>query len=496
MSGPTRHVRAARSVALVLTAVLLVAACSNRSEDAVTTTAAAVTTEATETTESSATDSPSGDTTAAADTTSPPATEPPGEMFGDLPSPCGAGSATIAEGQNGGDTLVLATATDRGADIAPGLTQEMYDAAVAFASWCNAQGGIAGLEIEVLDADGRLFEVPKMMERICTSAFAMVGGGWAFDDQSFPLFHECDMIDIAGYTVSTAKAMSDGMAQPIPNPTDVRNVGWFVWAKENHADAMSRFATIYPDIPSTKIVEESYIEELDRLGGVEVVDRIPYNAAGEANWAPFAQRLKEAEARTIAFVGSPEQFMPFMRAVREVGYEPELILQEANNYSDLLLNSDVAEGVVLRTNITPFEEADRSAAIADYLAIMESENSDGKVAALGATAMSSYLLFAVGANACLAENDGVLERQCVLAKVNEIEGWTGGGLHAPSNPGTNRPSECTLLLQIVDGQFTRLFPELGSDDDVADGYACDPSWLMEMTGDYGDVNAGKDPDGG
>jgi hypothetical protein len=188
--------------------------------------------------------------------------------------------------------------------------------------------------------------------------------------------------------------------------------------------------------------------------------------------------------------------MPFMRAVREVGYEPELILQEANNYSDLLLNSDVAEGVVLRTNITPFEEADRSAAIADYLAIMESENPEGKVAALGATSMSSYLLFAVGANACLAENDGVLERQCVLGKVNEIEGWTGGGLHAPSNPGTNRPSECTLLLQIVDGQFTRLFPELGSDDDVADGYACDPSWLMEMTGDYGDVNAGKDPDEG
>ncbi len=55
----------------------------------------------------------------------------------------------------------------------------MYDAAVAFAQWCNEQGGIAGLPIEVIDGDAKLFEVPAAMERICDQAFAMVGGGWA-----------------------------------------------------------------------------------------------------------------------------------------------------------------------------------------------------------------------------------------------------------------------------------------------------------------------------
>jgi hypothetical protein len=481
MTATVRSVR--RTWILVAAGALVMAACANRDDSSTATLASAPVSTAA-----------GNDGAGQVVGTDPPPDEAPGVTFGDLESPCGPGDATIAEGQNGGDTLVLATATDRGAEIAPGLTQEMYDSAVAFAKWCNSQGGVGGLQIEVLDADGKLFEVPKVMERVCSEAFAMVGGGWAFDDQSFPLFHDCDMIDIAGYTVSTTKAMSNGMAQPIPNPTDKRNVGWFEWAKDTNPEAMSRFATLYPEIPSTIVVESAYIEELEKLGGVEVVDRIGYNAAGEANWAPFAQRLKNARATAIAFVGSPEQFMPFMRAVREVGYEPELVMQEANNYSAQLLSTRDAEGVVIRSNIVPFEEADRSKAIADYLAVMEEFNPKGKVASLGVTSMSSYLLFAVGAKACLAANGNVLERRCVLDAVADVKNWSGGGLHLPSNPGENVPTECTLLLQIVDGAFTRLFPEVGSADDAGNGFACDPSWVMELSGDYGDTEAGRDPD--
>jgi hypothetical protein len=480
MSGGAMSVsrgRLSRVVAVATVCVLGAVGCSNRDDGSADDEAGVTTTAGSTTPDDTATDT----------------TDPAGITFGDLASPCGPGEATIAEGQNGGDALVLATPTDRGAEIAPGLTQEMHDAAIAFASWCNEQGGIAGLPIEVLDADGRLFEVPKVMETVCSEAFAMVGGGWAFDDQQFPLFHECGMIDIAGYTVSTAKAMSNGMAQPIPNPVDLRNVGWFVWAKETNPAAMAKFATMYPEIPSTMVVESAYIEELEKLGGVEVVDRIGYNAAGEANWAPFAQRLKNSGATALAFVGSPEQFMPFMRAVREVGYEPELVLQEANNYSEQLLATSDAEGVLVRSNIAPFEEKDRVKAIADYLSIMDTYNPDGKVASLGVTTMSSYLLFATAANDCLASNGNVLERECVLAAVGGITGWTGGGLHAPSDPGKNVPTQCTLLLQVTDGAFTRVFPEVGSADDAGNGFACDPSWVMEMAGDYGDVEAGRDP---
>lgn len=477
--------RAGRVLSCALAGALVVSACANRGGtdgSATPTVAASGATTGTAATEPASSD---GVTTA-------PATEPAGERFGDLPSPCGDGNATIADGQNGGDALVVATPSDRGAVVAPGLTQEMYDAAMAFASWCNEQGGIGGLRIEVLDADGKLFEVPAAMEQVCDHAFAMVGGGWAFDDQQFPRFHECGMIDIAGYTVSTAKAMSDGMAQPLPNPSDAKNVGWFEWAKANYPEAITRTATLYPDIVTTQIVEQQYVEAMQALGGFEILERIPYSAAGEANWALFAQRLNDLDIGLLVFVGSPEQLGPFLQGAREIGYLPQLVLGDANLYAPLSAEGGFADGLVVRSNIVPLEEADRSPAVADYLRLMATYRPDGKLGALGIQAMSAWLLFATGANACLADNGQVLERQCVLEHVRQITGWTGGGLHAPTDPGTNRPSACTMLLTVEGDRFVRRWPELAGPDDDGNGFACDQSWVLTLVGDYGDVNAGRD----
>ena len=116
--------------------------------------------------------SETADTTAAPNpgTEAPVTTDAPSaEMFGDMASPCGpatdAGVPTFAEGQNGGDTLKLGTQNDHGYDGSPGLTIEMLDAAQAFAGWCNAQGGIRGLQLEIVDLDGKLFSVPPAMEQ-------------------------------------------------------------------------------------------------------------------------------------------------------------------------------------------------------------------------------------------------------------------------------------------------------------------------------------------
>ena len=493
--GSRRRVTSHPLIALAVAGVLVAAGCSNRSETADTT---APTTAAPETT-APATDTtaPATDTTApGADTTAPPATDPPGVTFGDLASPCGPGEATIADGENGGDTLVLATATDKGAEVAPGLNAEMYDAALAYADWCNEQGGINGLEIEILDADARLFEVPAAMERICDNAFAMVGGGWAFDDLQFPRFHECSMIDIAGYAVTTAKAMSNGMLQPIPNPSNLKPGGWFQWAAENHPEAVARTATVYSDILTTQIVEQQYREVMSQIEGFEVVAQIPYNPQGEANWAPIAQSLKDQDVKLLSFVGVPEVLAQLLRSMTEVGFEPELILLDGGFYADVLIEraGDAAEGAIARTVYRPFEEADQSKAVSDYLTMMETYNPDGKIAGLGLQATSSFLLFSTAAKACIEANDGVLDRECVLAEAGAITDWTAGGLHTPTTPGSNEPSPCSVLVQVQDGEWTRLYPELGSADDAGNGFACQDDSIFTLTGDYGDVNAGVDPD--
>ncbi|HLU42967.1 MAG TPA: hypothetical protein VKZ55_11240, partial [Microthrixaceae bacterium] len=104
-------------------------------------------------------------------------------MWGDLESPCGEGDARVAEGEGPAtDRLLLGVANDRNSDIRPGLNAEFWDAATAYAEWCNAQGGIEGLEIELVDLDGGVVAVEAAMTTACEGVFAMVGGGYAMDN--------------------------------------------------------------------------------------------------------------------------------------------------------------------------------------------------------------------------------------------------------------------------------------------------------------------------
>jgi ABC-type branched-subunit amino acid transport system substrate-binding protein len=467
-----RHSRAAAIAAVLL---LTASACSNRSDDADTTSAPVTTVDSTDST---------------------PTSEPEEMMFGTLPSPCSPGDATIADGQNGGATLRIGTANDHGYEAAPGLTIEMLDAAKAFAGWCNEQGGIRGLQLEIADLDGKLFQTPPAMEKACDEVFAMVGGGWVFDDLIYPRFHECGMINFAGYTVSPTAAMSNGKIQPIPNPSNEKPASWLLWAQDAHPEAIKKTAIMYGDFLTTKVVADSLKASMEALGEYEVVDMIPYAAGGESNWSPFAQRLADKEIGAMVFVGAPNTIIPLYRAMREVGYVPELVFNDANFYDEIMVaegNSTFTEGFVVRTAYAPFEEADDFPGMRSYLDMMETYNPKGKIAGLGLQATSAFLMFATAANTCLDRNDNVLERECVLAAGKEITSWTGGGLHTETNPGANRPPSCGIMMHILDGRWQRLFPEVGSADDNGGGWHCDDPGTVAIEGDFGDTSGGVDP---
>lgn len=435
------------------------------------------------------------------------ATSPPegtggggGVMFGDMPSPCGPagpdGPATVAEDQNGGDTLPLGVASDRGFEMRP-LNFEMYDAGVAFAGWCNAQGGIRGLPIEIVDLDAKMFEVPAATETACAETFAMVGGGWVFDDQMFPRANECGLINFAGYTVTAPAAMSNAMVQPLPNTTNVKPAGHWLWVKENYPDAITRTGIVYTDFLTTQLVLQQTEDLLASIGGFTIVDTIPTNPAGEANWVPFAQRLKDNNIGLLTVVGSTATVISLYGAMREVGYVPEVVMLEASQYSAEMVaegTAELTEGAMARSASVPFEEADQWPAMQSYEDMMATYNPEGGQALLGLHSTSAFLLFVTAANACLDANDNVLERGCVLAAGREITSWTAGGLHAESNPGANLPPSCGLIEGIVDGQWTRIFPELGSEDDNGNGFWCPAEGgLVELDGDYGDPSPGMDP---
>jgi len=413
--------------------------------------------------------------------------------FGDLSGPlCGDGDYSVdpAEAGAGTDKLYIGVLNDRSSEIRPGLNKVMYDAAVAYSSWCNAQGGIGGLPIEVVDLDAALFNVEAEMTEACTGVFALVGGGLAQDSLQFSGkegsdFHLCNLIDIPGYAVSIEKANSNGQVQPVPNPGDSIANTWIRDLQQLQPEALGTYGVLWGELPNLEVVKDKNEAAAADVGGIEIVEAQTYPVTGATDWTPYAQNLIGSGATAFGWVGEVVNLSNFLKSVRQQGWEGTPLL-EGNMYDPALLNAGAAaEGAVIRQSFHPLEEAEQWPAVQQYIDMNEQYVSGGELGQLGMQSTSAWLLFTVAANACAEENDGVLTRTCILEQAAEVEDWTGGGMHAPQNPARFDEAEaspCGMLITVKDGKFERLYPEIDGTDDDVDGFHCPEDGVTIVTG--------------
>lgn len=422
----------------------------------------------------------------AGDTTEAPTESAAGD-FGDLQGVCGpnaGGGALAADPAETlgvtADAITVGTVSDPGFEGRPGLNIELHDTARAFAEWCNAAGGINGRQINVNLRDAAITEYQPVMEQACTEDFAIVGSG-AVQDNFWPTVGAaCGLIDIAGFSVTPEKAGVSGQdpvearsVQPVPNPLDEFPIGAATLLAEEFPDAGANVGIVNADF-DTLITQAARQKEAYESLGFEIVHESSYNILGEANWAPFAAAIEEAGVTFLSFVGEGENLALLQQALDEIGYEVDVTLQDANFYDQNYIEAagDAAEGTFLRNAFVPFEEAADNPATAEYIEHVEAV--DGKVALLGAQAWSAWLLFAQSARDCDLDDD--LTRSCVLEGAASATDWTGGGLHAATDPGANAGPDCVIVLQVQDGAFARYAPD--------EGFACDPSYVAQLEGDY------------
>jgi len=395
--------------------------------------------------------------------------------FGDLEGVCGpnegGGAVTNtdpAETQGiSEEQIVVGTVSDPGFEGRPGLNQEIFDAGQAFVRWCNEAGGINGKELVLNERDAAITEYQPVLQQSCQEDFAIVGSG-AVQDNFWPTVGaECGLIDIAGFSVTPDKAGTAGRdpiearsVQPVPNPSDRFQTGSYVILDQEFPDVAESSGVLYGDLDTTIIQKDRAVAGLEEIGHT-FVHESAYNILGEANWAPFAAALQDDGVDFFHMVGEGGNFALLLQAMDEVGYRPEVMAMEANFYDPVWLDEAgaAADGVFVRTVFHPFEEADSNPATQQFIEAVEAV--DGKLAQLGAQSWSAWLMFATAARDCDREDD--LTRTCVLEGAAALTDWTGGGLHVPTNPGTNEAPECTLVLQVQDGAFTRYAPDEGFD---------------------------------
>ncbi len=410
--------------------------------------------------------------------------------WGDLESPCGEGDASVAEGEGPStDTLQIGVANDRNSEIRPGLNAEFWDASVAFSEWCNAQGGIQGLPIELVDIDGGVTNVEAAMTKACTDVFAMVGGGFAMDDLEFSGkdgsdFHKCGLIDIPGITVSVQKSLSNGQVQPVPNPANAKSAQWIIDFKELYPEESKKTVVVYSkDLPSLEAIKVQFDAVVESEGGIENLEPVTYGLV-VTDWGPYAEKVIESGATSLYWIGEPGNAAAFVKVLREKGWDG-VFLNEANLYDNVFTETGgaAANESVVRTAFHPFEEADKWPAVQQFVDNLKEYAPDGKAAFLGLQGTSAWLLFAVAADKCATDNDGVISRECVLSEANAVSEWTAGGMHAPTDPGTTTPPECGMLMIVKDGEFTRLYPEIDGEGDDQNGFHCPEDSIVEIPED-------------
>ncbi|MCB9374187.1 MAG: ABC transporter substrate-binding protein [Microthrixaceae bacterium] len=374
-------------------------------------------------------------------------------------------------------TLTVGTIADPGFTGRPGLNQEIFDTATAFVEWCNAAGGINGRQLELNLHDAKLTEYATAIAEACAQDFAVVGDGAVQDNLWASSGPQCGLIDLPAFSVTTTKGGDAGRdlvearaVQAVPSSADRFQVGPFLRAAEEFPDAVAHTGILFADLDTLVEQKDKTVAALEQLDGFEVVNTTSYNVLGEANWAPLAQALEDDGVRFVHFVGEPQNLSALLQAMDEIDYQPDAIVQATNFYDQSFVDSAgaTADGVLIQSSFVPFEEAADSPAMQQYLDLVEA--SDGKVAQLGAQAMSAWLFFATAAKACDLEGD--LTRTCVLEHAAETTEWTGGGLHGPTDPSSNSPTPCFLLMEVRDGGFARHHPD--------EGYDCDEGNVVEI----------------
>jgi ABC-type branched-subunit amino acid transport system substrate-binding protein len=448
------HIRRASGV-VVVTVMLVLAGCSRSDSD------------------SSSTSTTSGSTPAAAPASS--------ASFGTLKDVCQKGSGNDASDTGvTSDSIKVATFSDAGATIRPGLNQELFDAADVFSKWCNDHGGINGRRIEVVKEDAALFNVPAKMTDACQQkVFFLVGGGAAFDDTGEKTRLECLIPSVPGYVATPESRGADLTVQPVPNPNSGMGNGQFKWLAKKYPDSVDQLGVITADVPTTKTISDQS-QEAAEGAGFKAVYSDKYPAAGTVSWTPYVAAMKDKDVKGLIFTGEPETLAALEQTMKDQNYEPEWIEAAANIYDEGLvkIGKDAIRNTYIVTTFPPFEAAASNPATEQYLKLFQEYLPNGKSKALlGAQGFSGWLLFAQAAKECGAD----LTRRCVYDNLKKVHQWTGGGLHAETDPGAGTPSECFAMIEASPSGFR--LAKIGANSGI---YDCSRGNTYKFKKSYGE----------
>ena len=366
----------------------------------------------------------------------------------------GAGGASSVRGV-GTNTIHIAVPNDASNTVVPGLEKEFVQFANAFASWCNASGGINGRHIVIDNRDAALFNAAQVTNESCQSDFMEVGGGMALDQPSVPVRVGCGLGSITGYTVSDASAASS--LQVNPSGINNKNVtaGWFAALAKKYPQAVKDAAMGAENSASILEPEHKYEYAAQSMGwNVKNFQIAPLQ---ETVWTPYVQQWATAGYQAI-WPSDSGNMAPWFQAMATANYNPAFVILGVQFYEKSTTQAMAGlhlPPVYVETGWWPLEMASQNPSTEQLLQVMHKYASGASVDFDDEEAAEAWLLWAKSASACGAN----LTVSCVLNNAASQKNWSAGGIQAPvaklamsdQNP---QPSPCFAILQAKPSGFT------------------------------------------
>jgi ABC-type branched-subunit amino acid transport system substrate-binding protein len=343
----------------------------------------------------------------------------------------------------------------------------------AFVEYCNSLGGINGRKVELTPYDSKLGAHAEATQQACGNRdiFVLVGSGSVLDDLGAQILVDCDLVEVAAYTATAKKGLSERVFSPVPNPHDQLNLGACRYIAERFPDAVEKAAVIYSDFGAAKNRGKTLIEGCEQAGFDFIYEKGA--AVGEQNWGSTVSEMQSKGVEYVTVVTAVSDLQNLLVAMQDQNFQPQVIDLGQQYYDPAVLDSPGSEGAYVLTNTVPFEEAEQSPALQVYLHWLEEAAPGTAPTTLGLQAFSAGLLFAEAMKPLGSD----VTREALIDALSAITEWDSGGLHMVTNPGENEMNACFLYLQVKDRKFERVHPK--------EGYECDPSATIELEGDYG-----------
>jgi ABC-type branched-subunit amino acid transport system substrate-binding protein len=361
----------------------------------------------------------------------------------------------------------------------PGLFQGNHDGVDAWAEYVNDKGGLAGREVVVKHVDSKLSgdAARAAFRQACQDSFAIVGTGVLLL-QNFDDITQCTdqagavtgLPDI-GVTVTEPNEQCAPTTFSVNPPAldcttrDETPQTWRVstgpveYLVDKFGEQKGGF--LYPsDTASAKIAQVPIFRSFADLGVETAYEEDVSALAQQSAYTSIVSAMRDAG---VTYVTSGLAFDSTVKLRTEAaaqGFEPELWVCSLQCYDEGLIapeNVEVVEGQYVYTPFLPFlgkgSEAKKNKMMREWL--KRTEKTDG----FSIQAFAAGLFLQEAIEEVTADDPNDLTRAAVLEAAANIHEFDAGGMLAPTDMGARLPADCMVLLQVKNGEFTRVFPK-------------------------------------